>query len=364
MATGKVARPPHDMGTGEPIRTGGDAGRRKPTINDIARLASVSKKTVSRVINNSPFVKGETRESIKAIIDQLGFAPDPQARGLAFRHSFLVGFIYDNPNPQYIVNAQQGILDGLAGSPFELVVRPCDRRSPSFLGDMRAFVERQKLGGVVLFPSVSEDQGLAELLKALDCPYVRIGSVALDDPGSRLVTHDWIGAAEAARHLAGFGHRRIAHIHGPLSFRSAHERRRGFAEALTAAGLELAPEFVLEAGYTFDTGRAAAERLLAMQPRPTAIFAGNDEMALGVYSAARDAGLAVPDELSIVGFDDSPMASRVWPPMTSVRMPVRDMGRIAAGLLLAGRRGDPPPEEPDVTPALVVRKSCAAARAG
>jgi LacI family transcriptional regulator len=356
VATGKAAKPVQVAETdGAEARLGG----RKATINDIARLAKVSKKTVSRVINNSPFVKGQTRESIKAIIDELGFAPDPQARGLAFRRSFLIGFIYDNPNPQYIVNAQQGILEGLAGSPSELVIRPCDRSSPSFLQDMRTFVERQKLGGVILYPSVSEDERLAQLLRELECPYVRIGSVPLDEPGSRLVTHDSVGAAAAARHIAEFGHQRIAHIHGPLSFRSAHERRRGFAEALQAAGLRLAPEFVLEAGYTFETGRAAAGKLLAMRPRPTAIFTGNDEMALGVYAAARDAGLSIPEDLSVVGFDDSPIASRVWPALTTVRLPIRDMGRIAAGMLVAGRRGEEPPPEPDVTPALVVRQSCA-----
>jgi LacI family transcriptional regulator len=335
-------------------------GGRKATINDIARLANVSKKTVSRVINNSPFVKGETRDQIKAIIDEVGFAPDPQARGLAFRRSFLIGFIYDNPNPQYIVHAQQGILDGLGGSPFELVIRPVDRRSPGFLQDMRTFVERQKLGGMVLFPSVSEDERLASLLNELECPYVRIGSVALDQPGSRLVTHDSHGGGEAARHIAEFGHQRIAHIHGPLSFRSAHERRRGFREALEAAGLSLGVELVIEAGYTFETGRAAAEHLLALDHPPTAIFAGNDEMAFGVYAAAREAGLRIPEDLSVVGFDDSPIASRVWPGLTTVRLPIRDMGRIAAEILVARRRGEEPPPEPDVTPALVVRRSCAA----
>src|SRR5687767_1506233 len=133
---------------------------RRATINDIARLASVSKKTVSRVINQSPFVKEETRAKIDAVIREIGYQPDPQARGLAFRRSFLIGLVYDNPNAQYIVNIQDGALDALRGSGFELVVHPCDRRSEDFVPGVRRFVERQKLHGVILLPPVSEDQNL------------------------------------------------------------------------------------------------------------------------------------------------------------------------------------------------------------
>src|SRR5262249_25410676 len=129
--------------------------KRRATINDIARLAGVSKKTVSRVINRSPSVKDETRKKIDAIIAEHGYAPDPQARGLAFRRSFLVGMIYDQPNPQYVVDMQQGVLEALRGSGYELVVHPCSRSNPAFLSDIRAFVERQRLFGVVLPPSTS-----------------------------------------------------------------------------------------------------------------------------------------------------------------------------------------------------------------
>src|SRR5690242_7654013 len=147
-----------------PVGSGAQAGQapvgreslhgRRPTINDIARLANVSKKTVSRVINQSPFVKDETRAKIDAVIQQIGYAPDPQARGLAFRRSFLIGLVYDNPNAQYIVNAQEGVLDALRGSEFELVVHPCDRLSEDFVAGVRRFVERQKLHGVILLPPV------------------------------------------------------------------------------------------------------------------------------------------------------------------------------------------------------------------
>ena len=341
-----------------------DAARAKrPTINDIARLANVSKKTVSRVINDSPFVREETREKISAIINELGFAPDPQARGLAFRRSFLIGMIYDNPTPQYVVNMQQGILDAMKGTSFELVIRPCNREDPHFLPDMRAFVERQKLFGVVLPPSVSEDERLIAVLDAIGCPYVRIASLALDEAERMVVTHDHIGGLEAARHLVKLGHTRIAHISGPSLFRSAHERRRGFAQGLAEAGLKLPKEFDREAAYTFESGVEAAAALLAMNPRPTAIFCGNDEMAAGVYQAARDAGLAIPRDVSVVGYDDSAMASRMYPMLTTIKLPIHDMGQMAAAKLIATtreRRGHAPAEATEVTPLLVVRESTAA----
>jgi LacI family transcriptional regulator len=338
--------------------------RRRPTINDIARLAQVSKKTVSRVINKSPFVKEETRQKVEAIIERFGYAPDAQARGLAFRRSFLIGLIYDNPNPQYVIDMQQGILNAVREPGYELVVHPCNRADPDFLTDVRNFVQRQKLFGVVLPPSVSEDERLAKLLRDIDCPYVRIASVPLDQGPSMVVTHDNRGAAEAARHLAELGHERVAFISGPTTFRSSHERGRGFANGLANKALQLDPEYVRQGAYTFESGIACGADLLAMKKRPTAIFTGNDEMAAGVYKAARDAGLEIPRDLSVVGYDDSPLAARLWPPLTSVRLPIRDMGRMAAEKLLkqAEPRAGAAAEVTEVVPKLVVRQSTAAPR--
>ena len=179
-------------------RTGGEGPRQRPTINDIARLSGVSKKTVSRVINASPYVQKDTRERVEAVIAETGYAPDPQARGLAFRRSFLIGLIYDNPNPQYVVNMQLGLLDGMRGSGFELVVHPCNRASETFLSDLRGFVERQRLFGVVLTPSVSEDERVAALLAEIGCEYVRIASVLLDKPEHMIETRDRVGGHAAA----------------------------------------------------------------------------------------------------------------------------------------------------------------------
>jgi len=334
---------------------------KKPTINDVARLANVSKKTVSRVINDGPFVQKDTRARVLAVIKKTGYVPDLQARALAFRKSFLIGMIYDNPNSQYVVNMQNGLLDAMRGSGFELVVHPCDRASPTFLDDIRAFVERQKLYGVVLTPSCSEDDRVAVMLDSIGCDYVRIASVELDTPERMLVSHDRLGGEQAAGHLADLGHKDVAFISGPGSFRSSHERRAGFVSVLSERGIPLSPKRIYEGAYTFESGVAGGDALLASKPRPTAIFAANDEMAAGVLQAARNNGLRVPEDLSIVGYDDFKIAMVVYPQLTTVSAPPREIARLAGEKLL-GRKEAKVEDAEGRLPSLVVRASTAPPR--
>lgn len=330
---------------------------RKPTIRDVAELAGVSKKTVSRVINNSPLVNEATRKGIQGLIKDIGYRPDPQARGLAFRSSYLVGMIYDNPTPQYVVNIQLGILDVLRNTEFELVVHPCERKSDTFIEDARKFIEVQKLHGVILTPSVSEDERLAEVLRELGCAYIRIASVALDMERRMIVTNDRIGAREAARHLAKQGHTKIALIAGRRSFRSAHERRAGFEEGLAEFGISVPTEYVLQGDYTFESGLALGAELLDLDPPPTAVFASNDEMAAGVLQALHVAGQTPPDSLSVVGFDDFETSTRVWPRLTTVRTPAREIGMLAAERLFEFDEESPKGGPNQTTPRLIERDS-------
>ncbi len=307
----------------------------KPTINDIARLAGVSKKTVSRVINRSPLLNEATRERVEALIRANGYVPNPQARALALGRNFLIGLIHDNPNAQMILNMQQGILDTLRGTDFELVVRPVDRHSASMLDDVRSFLERQRLFGVVILPPISENDALARLCDDIGCRYVRMGSAILDDSQHMVASNDREAVVEAVQYLVEQGHTRIGLIEGPHGFRSASERRKGFEIALAAAGIDLPENFVVGGQYTFESGVAGADMLLGLAVRPTAIFACNDEMAAGTLFAARERGLGVPADLSIIGFDDTPIAARVWPPLTTVRWPIVEMGRSAAFKLIS-----------------------------
>jgi LacI family transcriptional regulator len=327
------------------------------TINDIARLSGVSKKTVSRLINNSPLVRKDTRDKVEALMREVGYAPDPLARGLAFRRSFLIGMVYDNPTAQYVVDMQYGALDALRGSSFELVVHPCDSRSADYIEGVRRFAQQHKLHGVILVPRASEDQALVEMLRDIDCRYVRIAAVPMDESSQMVITHDRDGAAEAADYLLSLGHRDVALITGPAAYRSTLERTAGFLDALRKRGITVPDDRVVEAGYTFESGLAAAEKLLLGDRRPSAIFTGNDEMAAGVYKVALRAGISIPRELSVIGYDDSSLASRLSPSLTSVRRNTRDTGRTAAAMLLQPE-GQGPLASASVRPHVVVRDSC------
>jgi len=311
----------------------------QPTINDVASAAGVSKKTVSRVINRSPLLNDETRKRVLGVIAELGYVPNPQARALALRRNFLIGLIHDNPNAQMVLNVQQGILEALRHTEFELIVRPVDRGSPTMLEDIRQFLERQRPYGVMLLPPISENDALAELCTEIGCRYVRMGSAILDEPEHMVASNDREAVGEAVGFLVEAGHRHIGLVAGPKGFRSAHERLLGFRDAIQRAGFPFEESLVAHGNYTFDSGVKAAEKLLDHAPRPTAIFASNDEMAAGVMHAARQRGMEVPRDLSIIGFDDTPIAAHIWPPLTTVRWPIATMARAAARKLVTGDDG-------------------------
>ena len=333
----------------------------KPTINDIARLAGVSKKTVSRVINRSPLLNDDTRERVEAIIRETGYVPNPQARALALRRNFLIGLVHDNPSAQTVLNVQQGILRALRDTEFEMVVRPVDRGSVTMLADVRDFLARQRPFGVILLPPISENDQLAEVCKELGCRYVRMGSAQLDEPQNMVASNDRQAVAEATRYLIQQGHRRIGLITGPHGFRSAGERRQGFEDALAEAGIKLPRSLIADGNYTFESGITATQSLLDVSPRPTAIFACNDDMAAGVLLAARQRGLSVPEQLSIIGFDDQPLVARLWPPLTTVHWPMESMARSAALKLIADMIGeDNDVEEPSMFVSTLVKRGSVA----
>ncbi|MFD1786678.1 LacI family DNA-binding transcriptional regulator [Sphingomonas floccifaciens] len=335
----------------------------KSTINDVARIAGVSKKTVSRVINRSPLLNDETRARVEKVIGELGYVPNPQARALALRRNFLIGLIHDNPNAQMVLGVQQGILEAIRDTDFALVVRPVDRGSPTMLDDIRGFLERQRLFGVMLLPPISENDALARVCREAGARYVRMGSAKLDDDDHAVASNDREAVAAATRHLIEAGHRRIGLVQGPHGFRSAVERRAGFEMAMEEAGLKVPRSLIVEGTYRFESGVAAGDRLLDASPRPTAIVSSNDEMAAGVVQAARQRGLSVPEDLSIVGFDDTATATHMWPPLTTVRWPIIPMARAAASKLLAGtiEGEDDEVEEPSLFLSTLIRRASVAA---
>lgn len=310
------------------------ADAQKPTINDVARLAGVSKKTVSRVINKSPLLGEATREKVEAAIAELGFVPNLQARALAMGRNFLIGLIHDNPNAQMVLGVQEGILDTIRNTEFALVVRPVDRHSETLFDDIQRFIGQQRLYGVMLLPPLSERDDLAQLCRDLGCTVVRMGSARLDDDAHLVASNDRQAVSEAVSWLAELGHRRIGFVAGPDGFRSAKERELGFMDGMAEAGLEPDPAIMTRGTYRFESGRAAGAQLLDADVPPTAVFSSNDEMAAGVLHAARERNLTVPEDLSIIGFDDTATAAHIWPPLTTVRWPIRAMARSAAVKLI------------------------------
>jgi len=314
--------------------------RSKLTINDVARLAGVSKKTVSRVINRSPDLNADTRRRVDELIAALGYVPNQQARALASGRNFLIGLVHGNPNAQTVMNVQRGMLEALRGTEFEMVVRPIHDGTSALLDDLRAFIERQRLFGVVLMPPLSEDEGVAALCREMGCRYARLGPSGPDAPDDMVTSNDRQAVREATEHLISLGHRRIALVEGPADFRSARERYFGFAQALGDAGIALPRAMIARGDYRFESGLVAGEKLLALTPRPTAIFCCNDEMAAGVIHAAGRLDLSVPRDLSVIGFDDTPTAAHVWPPLTTVRWPIVAMARAATLRLIAANDRD------------------------
>ena len=216
----------------------------QPTINDVARLSGVSKKTVSRVINDSPLLNQATREKVQAVIADLAYVPNVQARALALRRNFVLGMIYDNPNAQMVLNFQEGVLDAIHDTEFALVIRPVDRHDPNLFDQVRKFLEQQRLYGVMVLPPLSENDAFFALLDELGCNYVRMGSAQLDDPAHLVQSNDRQAVEDAVGRLIAGGHRRVGLVEGPDGFRSALERREGWRNAMAANGLPCGDDLI------------------------------------------------------------------------------------------------------------------------
>lgn len=333
--------------------------QKRPTINDVARLSGVSKRTVSRVINGATNVGNATREKIDQVIKELNFSPDKQARGLAANRSYLLGLIYDNPDAMFIDQVQRGVLKICSAKGYELVVHPCTYRNSDFIDDCIHFVKRSNIDGVIILSPVSESKELASSLREQNIKYVRMASVDLDDHANMVVSDDRAALSDLARYLVSLGHSNMAVISGPKQFCSSIERLEGFCQTLESLGVEIPEERIIEGENSYESGINCARRLLIQSPRPQVIFANTDEMAAGVLKVAHEMGIRVPEQLSIAGFDDNLLASRVIPSLTTIQRPVSDMAQLAARKIIARIEGAQwgVEEEYLVKPHLIVRES-------
>ncbi len=311
----------------------------KATITDVAKEAGVSMKTVSRVLNNEPNVAMKTREKVLAVASELRYSPNLAAKGLASSKSYLVALVYDNPSPYYIAKIQSGAIDACREYGYHLVPEPLiisgESEGQKIEETLSALLHRLPVDGVILTPPLSDSKPVIQTLESMKIPFVLVApSVAV--PHSHAVKMDDVKAArEMTELLIAQGHKTIGFIKGHQDHSATALRYEGFRDAMADAHLTVHSHDVKQGDFSFRSGVVAAEELLAVKEgRPTAIFASNDDMAAGVVSVASRLGVSVPEELSVCGFDDTPLATILFPQLTTVQQPIYEMGFQAVKVLI------------------------------
>lgn len=308
-----------------------DSKIKSATISDVARIAGVSMKTVSRVFNNEKYVSKEKKEKILKVAADLNYRPSVQARGLAGKKSHMFAIFVDKLEGDYLTKVLRGLLDRTEPAGCHLMVEVLKSRGDT--EKLKQVLHSVNFDGVVLTPPICDDTVILETLKESNVPTVRI-SPGIDFEGSYKVAIDEFEAAQKiTEYVISKGHRRIGFIKGDPRHACSLERERGYVRALQLNGLPIENSLVAPGMFTFASGREAAEVLLDVPDRPTAIFASNDDMATAVLAVARERGISVPEDLSIVGFDDADSAAIVSPALTTIRQPVVQMASDAFDLL-------------------------------
>ena len=283
-----------------------NAATRPATIIDVAREAGVTFKTVSRVLNGETNVREQTRARVMTAVKTLDYRTNHNARNLRARQSRIICLLYANPSRNYVGEVHLGALQRCQTEGYSLITEDLTANPGAVLEQLR----EHRVPFVRIAPSETVAQGR---------------DVAIDDAAA---------AKEMTAYLVGLGHRRIGFIRGPFTHAQAGFRFEGYRAGLEAAGIGYDPALVIEGDFTFDSGIAAAEKLLDLDSRPTAIFASNDDMAAGVIAACYRRRIQIPQELSVAGFDDTPLASTISPSLTTIYQPSRELASEAVGLLL------------------------------
>ena len=305
-----------------------------PTIIDVARQAGVSIKTVSRVMNKEPTVHADTRARVQEAVAALNYRPQLSARSLAGAKSFLIGLLYYDPSAAFVAGVQRGATLGCREAGRHLVVESLQENGVDVQAQIESMLAALRPDGMILTPPLCDNPLILDTLRASRTPCVLISPAGEGHGMARVRMDDALAAEELTNLLVSLGHRAIAFIEGDQS--ASERRRQGYERALKAHGIALDPALVMPGTFMFESGVAAAQKLLALPRPPTAIFAANDDMALGALTAAQRLGIAVPGDLAIVGFDDSRAATLVWPELTTVRQPLAEMAMAAVDLLLSG----------------------------
>lgn len=336
----------------------------RATIDDVAALAGVSMKTVSRVVNQEPNVRESTKAKVDAAIAELNYRPNSSARNLAAHHARLIALIYDDPSAYeipssgYVIRMQQGTLRACRSANYELLIHPCNYRNKNLDAEIGALIEQARPSGIVLAAPLSNMPKIVRSIESTDTPFVRLSPGVPDGIQLSIATNDREISAEMTRYLASLGHRKIAFITGHKSHKAVANRYLGYQDGIQQSGLTFSEQLIAEGDNSFDSGLEGARKLLTQKQPPTAIFAANDDMAVATIRVADSLGIAVPEQLSVAGFDDIALARQVFPSLTTIRQPLSQMSELAAELLIKGKHGNSSESDHRIVPAkLQIRES-------
>lgn len=307
------------------------SGTTGPTVADVAHKAGVSLMTVSRVINSEPNVRPAMRDKVQKAIAALGYSPNSAARSLAGGQQCRIALLHSNPSAAYLTEFLMGSLAHASVIDAQLIVELCalDEHPDALVRKLIG----HRVDAVLLPPPLCDNAGLLAALDKAGLPMAQIAT-GKPAPFAHAVTIDDEDAARAmTAHLVGLGHRLIGFIAGNSNQTASSKRRAGYERALREAHIEIDADLFAQGNFTYRSGLAAAETLLARSPRPTAIFASNDDMAAAVIAVAHRLHLDVPRDLSVCGFDNTAMATTIWPEITTIHQPVAEMARQATVIL-------------------------------
>ena len=316
------------------------------TLKDVAAVCGVSYQTVSRVINDAPNVKIEVRQRVQAAVEELGYVPNLAARRMGGNRSYLILAINDRARTldnwqvgrgnDWVDQMLYGAMMECEEHGYRMLFELVDTEPRAAAKQLTRALSSLKPDGVILTPPHNENQELADLLAKNGTPFARIGSSRHDD-GINVLMDDKAAAKAAADHVIGLGHQRIAFISGSPEYLASILRLEGYREAMTEAGLRIDPAWEQPGDFSFDAGKTAATALLNLEDPPTAIIASNDEMAFAVLHVASGKNIAVPADLSVISFEDTPGVRFSVPPLTAIRQPTAAMSACAARKLIAAK---------------------------
>ena len=308
--------------------------KQNATIKEVAELANVSQMTVSRVLNDQGAVRDSTRKRVQAAMRELSYRPNIMARNLAGRSGLFIGLIYRNPSYGYLSEFLLGALNSCREHGHYLIVE--EPLVDDNMVDLDLIEKRfldTSIQALIVVPPLSDDPKLIETLESTGIPFVCVSPKSDLYTGPSVRMDDRDAAKDMTEYLLSMGHQRIALIKGPHDHMSSELRLAGFSDAMAEHDLDIDPSLIVSGDFTYVSGMQAAGELLSSENPPTAIFACNDDMASGAIAGAHQLGLKVPMDVSVVGFDDTANASAMWPPLTTVRQPIREMASTAIKIL-------------------------------